>query len=188
MENNGDESVEEVEVPPLASSSPKSQIGAEDVVSTENSGGNYDYDGDDDDDDDDDQPFSASGPVETTASLTKKYPGSFAKKSAAPAPAEVDKEKQLVKKLDQYHDEVSSGVCSSSSAALDVVGFWHIKLHTHMGDLAQFALVVHSIPATSAGIERIFSLAGIVQGNRRFRIAAETTENELMIKVNKDFY
>ncbi len=61
------------------------------------------------------------------------------------------------------------------------------KFDPRMDELSQFALAIISIPATSAGIERIFSIAGIVQGSRRYRISAEATENELMIRVNKRF-
>ena len=45
----------------------------------------------------------------------------------------------------------------------------------------------NSVPASSAGIERVFSLASIVQGGRRFRLGAGSTEAELMIKVNRSF-
>ena len=39
--------------------------------------------------------------------------------------------------------------------------------------------------ASSAGIERVFSLASIVQGGKRHRLGAGSTEKEIMIKVNR---
>lgn len=53
--------------------------------------------------------------------------------------------------------------------------------------VAVTALDLLVVPASSAGIERVFSLASVVQGGRRFRLSAKQTENELMIKVNKGF-
>jgi len=47
-------------------------------------------------------------------------------------------------------------------------------------------ILLYASSASSAGIERIFSIASGVQ-ERRFRLSAQATENELMIKVNRQF-
>lgn len=53
--------------------------------------------------------------------------------------------------------------------------------------IAELALQVLAIPATSAGIERIFSLAGFVLEKRRFRLNSTSLENELFVKINRKF-
>src|SRR5690349_17640289 len=60
--------------------------------------------------------------------------------------------------------------------------YWSMKLPTTLKPLAEFAITLLSCPASSASVERMFSLAAIVQSGKRLHINAETTDSELMIK------
>lgn len=67
----------------------------------------------------------------------------------------------------------------------------HGKTNANFGNAAsnykekwRTVLLYFELPASSAGTERVYSLASIVQ-NRHYRLDAENTENELMIKVNR---
>ncbi|MCP5016307.1 MAG: hAT transposon family protein [Ketobacter sp.] len=44
-----------------------------------------------------------------------------------------------------------------------------------------------AIPATSASVERLFSIAGISLSGRRMKIGAELLGNETLLKYNKKF-
>ena len=92
-------------------------------------------------------------------------------------------------KLDAYLDEVMAPPSSSLSTTRPVtpVEFWSAK-RTTFGEIATYALNILTVPASSAAIERVFSLASIVQGGRRYRLGAENTEKEFMIKVNRNFF
>ena len=63
----------------------------------------------------------------------------------------------------------------------------HVIKYGLTHDIATYALNLFTVPASSAGIERVFSLASIVQGGLRHRLGAGSTEKELMIKVNRSF-
>ena len=91
-------------------------------------------------------------------------------------------------KLDAYLDEVMVPPSSSSSTTRPVtpVEFWSAK-RTTFGEIATYAFNILTVPASLAAIERVFSLASIVQGGRRYRLGAENTK-ELMIKVNRNFF
>ena len=65
--------------------------------------------------------------------------------------------------------------------------FWASKRET-FGEIASFALNLPTVPASTSGVERVFSLASIVQGGRRYRLGAGSTGKELMIKVNRNFF
>lgn len=95
-----------------------------------------------------------------------------------------DHSKSLKSKLEQYVDEVTGTAACPEG---DAVKFWTAKRVT-FGEIAKYALNILSVPASSAGIERIFSLASIVQGGQRRRLGAENTEKELMIKVNSEYF
>ncbi|CAF2911354.1 unnamed protein product [Rotaria sp. Silwood2] len=63
----------------------------------------------------------------------------------------------------------------------DVLTFW--KSNTdELPHLSQVARQIHSIPATSAGIERQFSIAGLTLTNRRTYLDPEQLDNVLCIR------
>lgn len=57
----------------------------------------------------------------------------------------------------------------------------------NFGGIAKYALNSLMVPASFAGIERIFSLASMVQGGKRYRLTWESMEKELMINANRKF-
>lgn len=52
--------------------------------------------------------------------------------------------------------------------------------------LKEIAISVLSIPATSAPVERIFSIAGNILAEERLRLSDSNLENQIMIRVNKN--
>ena len=52
--------------------------------------------------------------------------------------------------------------------------------------LANLFRRIGSVPVTSAGAERVFSLAGYIMAPRRARLAASAVERSVMVKINKD--
>lgn len=123
------------------------------------------------------------------ASVRSKYGHFFKKVQSAPASLQqsrLDKIKLIQTKLDAYVQEsLASGGASSLLEEYSPMRFWLSKWEM-FGEISSFALNLLVVPASSAGIERVFSQAGIVQGNLRHRLSANSTERELMIKVNKD--
>jgi len=77
---------------------------------------------------------------------------------------------------------------------LTVGAFWHIGIalvfwkdcnYPFLSVLAQDVLC---IPATSAPVERLFSLASIACGGKRNRLSGIQLEREVMMKANKQFF
>jgi hypothetical protein len=63
----------------------------------------------------------------------------------------------------------------------DVLTFW--KLNTdELPCLSQVARQIHSIPATSAGIERQFSITGLILTSRRTCLDPEQLDNVICIR------
>lgn len=130
-----------------------------------------------------------------TSSSNVKYSGFFeeTEETEQYVATQYDQSKILQTKLDAYLQEVlrfrdqqSSSNENDVDVFIDPIKFWAGKLST-IGDVAKYALNVLMVPASSAGIERVFSLASIVQGGRRFRLSAGSTEKELMVKVNRSY-
>ena len=115
----------------------------------------------------------------------EEYEGFFedAEETTQIALNEYDQLKRLRAKLEVYVHLVLS--CETD--IVDPISFWAGKITT-FGDIAKYALNILTVPASSAGTERVFSLASIVQGGQRYRLSAKSTEKELMIKVNRDFF
>lgn len=130
-----------------------------------------------------------------TSSSNVKYSGFFeeTEETEQYVATQYDQSKILQTKLDAYLQEVlrfrdqqSSSNENDVDVFIDPIKFWAGKLST-FGDVAKYALNVLMVPASSAGIERVFSLASIVQGGQRFRLSAGSTEKELMVKVNRSY-
>jgi len=97
-----------------------------------------------------------------------------------------EKAKWIKTKLEAYIEEASTLASSSERTDVSPLAFWAAKKDTFR-EISRYALDILCVPASSAGIERVFPLASIVQGGRRFRLGAGSTEAELMIKVNRSF-
>lgn len=99
-----------------------------------------------------------------------------------------DRSKTLKAKFEAYVEEMSHLGTGPSTSAKETSAFefWASKQEIY-GEISTYALNLLVVPASSAGIERVFSLAGIVQGRLRHRLGAGNTEKELMIRVNRNF-
>lgn len=73
----------------------------------------------------------------------------------------------------------------STSDISDCIGFWQTHRETYP-KLYQLHIHHHVIPATSAAIERAFSLAGLICSERRNRLDNSVFESLLLAKANKD--
>ena len=84
--------------------------------------------------------------------------------------------------LDSYLQSTESVVYDMS---LDPILFWTKSSYTAV---APFALDLLSVPASSAAVERTFSVAGYATAGRRNRLAKDNLENEIMLKKNREYY
>ena len=73
------------------------------------------------------------------------------------------------------------------TASNDILAFWRENNKTYPR-LATLASSVFCEPATTAGVERLFSVAGHILGIRRTRLSNENYESMLFAKVNFDVY
>lgn len=115
----------------------------------------------------------------------EKYSGFFEtlENQRCLTPPTIGERSKLFKlKLEHYVEEIAS---STASLPADAFSYWLDKKESSP-EISNYALNLLVAPASSAGIERVFSLASIVQ-NRRYRLGAGNTEKELMIKVNRGF-
>lgn len=87
---------------------------------------------------------------------------------------------QVDAQLDSYFVRFSSKITPEIADELE---FWNSNADFPL--LKDIAVCVLSIPATSAPVERIFSIAGNILAEERFRLSDSNLENQIMIKVNK---
>jgi len=66
----------------------------------------------------------------------------------------------------------------------DCLEFWHNR-RKEIPNLFKLSMKVHSVPATSAPVERVFSHAGIIIRPHRARMADKTLSNIIFLKYNK---
>lgn len=85
--------------------------------------------------------------------------------------------------LDSYYVRFSS---KTAPAIQDELKFWDNNADFPL--LKDVAVCVLSIPATSAPVERIFSIAGNILADERLRLSDSNLENQIMIKVNKSLF
>ena len=81
----------------------------------------------------------------------------------------------------------SASQCGCQTAALNPIDFWNLKLNTSLKELAELALHVTSVLATSAGMERAFSHCGIATTGRWHRLTSTRLESKVIIRLNSDF-
>lgn len=85
--------------------------------------------------------------------------------------------------LEAYYARFSS---KNAPIIKDEFQFWD-----NCGDyplLNELAIIVLAIPATSAPVERIFSIAGNILAEERLRMTDANLENQVMIRVNKKLF
>ena len=73
------------------------------------------------------------------------------------------------------------------TASNDILAFWRENNKT-FPRLATLASSIFCAPASTAGVERFFSVAGHILGIRRTRLSNENYESMLFAKVNFDLY
>lgn len=89
---------------------------------------------------------------------------------------------------DEVNNYINEGIANVSGVScydFDILNWW--KIHqTKYPLLAQLAKFIHSIPATSAPSERLFSAAGNTVTEKRSRISPEVLHSVLLLKSNYD--
>jgi len=65
----------------------------------------------------------------------------------------------------------------------DCLEFWHNR-RKELPNLFKLAMKVHSVPATSATLERVFSHGGIIMIPHRARMGDKTLSNIIFLKRN----
>lgn len=124
----------------------------------------------------------------------KKYPGWFKNVQlqmyslSSKSPVN-EKIKSFKMKLQNYVEDamqIAIAPITTSDSGIDPLTFWCQQKEIY-GEIAKYALDLLTVPASSAGIERVFSLASVVQGRRRYKLKASNTEKELFIKCNRHF-
>jgi hypothetical protein len=70
------------------------------------------------------------------------------------------------------------------SEEVDLISYW-AQNRGKFPNLFDFALDRLAVPATSGGIERVFSVAGNILGKRRHKLKDSALERLVMIKCNK---
>jgi hypothetical protein len=80
----------------------------------------------------------------------------------------------------------SQAILSQSISPLETIEkFWTPRLSDPAyKSLAEFAINILIVPPSSASIERVFSIASMVQGGKRRAIGQNMTEKELIIRTN----
>jgi hAT family protein len=71
---------------------------------------------------------------------------------------------------------------------VSAVEFWTNKLDGALAPIARFALGnILCVPPSTACVERLFSMASLVQHTNRLRLSGYMTENELLLRLNHDY-
>ena len=85
-----------------------------------------------------------------------------------------------------YETELAS--MTEQQLAVPAVEFWKTKSHGTLAPVARFALShILCVPPSTACVERLFSMASLVQHTNRLRLSGLMTENELMLRLNCDY-
>jgi hypothetical protein len=88
--------------------------------------------------------------------------------------------------LNIYENELAN--LTEQQLNVSAVDFWKSKLESALAPIAHFALGhVLCVPPSTACVERLFSMAALVQHTNRLRLSGLMTENELMLRLNHDY-
>jgi len=111
-------------------------------------------------------------------------------KYSRPTSASADQVQKPLTPLAEYHkylaicDEAQQRDADDDDNGMDCLHFWH----QHKKDLPIMyclAMKVHSVPATSAPVERVFSHGGIVMRPHRSRLGDTILSNIVFLKCNE---
>jgi len=83
--------------------------------------------------------------------------------------------------FNEYHDYLKERFEPKNT---DVLKFWKNKKDT-FPNLTSIARIAFAVPATSAGVERLFSIAGSLGRARRSRLKVEVVENLILKRENE---
>jgi hypothetical protein len=89
---------------------------------------------------------------------------------------QLDIDNYLIFGVDRSNESCSSNASSSHDQECNPLHFWKHH-HSSYPRLARIAKRVFSVPATSAAVEREFSLAGNIVTKKRSRLAPETVND-----------
>lgn len=93
---------------------------------------------------------------------------------------------KCVLQLDIYERELSC--MTAQQLTVSAVDFWTTKQQGALAAIARFALGnILCAPPSTACVERLFSMASLVQHTNRLRLSGLMTENELMLRMNHDY-
>jgi hypothetical protein len=88
--------------------------------------------------------------------------------------------------LNIYETELAA--MSEQELAMPASDFWKQKLSGVLAPIARFALGhILCVPPSTACVERLFSMAALVQHTNRLRLFGFMTENELTLRMNDDY-
>ena len=88
-------------------------------------------------------------------------------------------------KSDELNKYVSMKI-DMKEYSFDVLKFWQSNVD-EFPCLSKLAREIHSIPATSAGVERQFSIAGLTLSERRNSLDPEQLDNIICIRAMEKF-
>jgi hypothetical protein len=85
-----------------------------------------------------------------------------------------------------YENELAS--MSKHQLNVSAVEFWTNKLDGALAPIARFSVGhILCVPPSTASVERLFSMASLVQHTNRLRLSGYMTENELFLRLNHDY-
>ena len=86
-----------------------------------------------------------------------------------------------------YSNELDLFLQQSPIKECDLLNYWN-QHSEQFPRLSKVAIIILSIPTSSAGIERVFSLAKELMGNKQLRMNKELIETRMLILGNSDLF
>lgn len=72
---------------------------------------------------------------------------------------------------------------------IDILAFWRVQsVDKRFSKLALLAKKYLGVPASSASVERLFSIAGHIFSSKRRRASAQLLANQVFLKTNEEFF
>ena len=116
----------------------------------------------------------------TKTAVERNAVGSFMRRRSAPADRAASEPKEDADELTQY---LSLPQEDSSDPDFDLLKFW-AKLSLLYPNVARMARQFLCPPATTAGVERVFSRAGRMHGDLQKAVKEGTLKHSLKVAVN----
>lgn len=92
-----------------------------------------------------------------------------------------DDDDEIMNKLKKF------GNIKRSSMQEDTIEFW-AKNKNNMSDIYEISTILNAVPATQVTVERAFSSLPFILSALRNQLHAETLENILIVRLNKDTF